>query len=187
MEATYVNQPQPLQCVMIINIFIVDHPRAVLFLHLSITSADLFLTGCQSYININYTSAVLFLTRYRSWTCCWSPCGRDHDTRRRWTLQGSRNRIIQTLLFVWLERNLAVAMLHRVMYMTVFRNRLCALGMDLHGPLNPLWLIWTKRIRIKFSTFFLKSSYVKCGLKYYLFLSPAKILKNKKIDLLVNF
>ena len=38
MEATYVNQPQPLQCVMIINIFIVDHPRAVLFLHLSITT-----------------------------------------------------------------------------------------------------------------------------------------------------
>ena len=36
-------------------------------------------------------SVVLFLTRYRSWTCCWSPCGRDHDTRRRWTLPDSEN------------------------------------------------------------------------------------------------
>ena len=38
-------------------------------------------------------SVVLFLTRYRSWTCCWSPCGRDHDTRRRWTLPGSENSV----------------------------------------------------------------------------------------------
>ena len=58
------------------------------------------------YISISITiayhsSAVLFPTQYRSWTCCWSPCGRDHDTRPRWTLPGSRKRIIQTLLFDW--------------------------------------------------------------------------------------
>ena len=44
--------------------------------------------------------------------------------------------------------------------------------------LNPLWLIWTKRIYIKISAFVLKSLYVKCGLKCFRFLSNIKIENN---------
>merc|ERR1712240_7920 len=43
--------------------------------------------------------------------------------------------------------------------------------------LNPLWLIWTKRIYIKISAFVLKSLYVKCGLKCFRFLFNIKIEK----------
>ena len=52
--------------------------------------------------------------------------------------------------------------------------------------INPLWLIWTKRIYIKISAFVLKSSYVKCGLKCFRFLSNIKIEKIENFDFLKN-
>ena len=51
---------------------------------------------------------------------------------------------------------------------------------------NPLWLICTKRDQIKFSTIFLKSSYLKCGLKCFRFLSNIKIEKIENFDFLKN-
>ena len=48
------------------------------------------------------------------------------------------------------------------------------------NDLNPLWLIWTKRIHIKISAFVLKSLYVKCGLNAFGFYLPSKLKKNKQ-------
>ena len=52
--------------------------------------------------------------------------------------------------------------------------------------INPLWLIWTKRIYINFLSLLSYSSYVKCGLKCFRFLSNIKIEKIENFDFLKN-
>ena len=54
------------------------------------------------------------------------------------------------------------------------------------GPLNPLWRELRFYGGINFLSIFLKSSYVKCGLKYFWFLSNIKIEKNEKNYFLKN-
>ena len=66
------------------------------------------------------------------------------------------------------------------------KRRKINIFMSCWSHINPLRLICTKRVQIKFSTFFFKSSYLKCGLKCFRFLSTFKIEDFEKIDFLKN-